>query len=306
MSCKKKKKPINANGGSLLETPTVGYCTVHISDKSTSVCWDNCERTGALQKKWERQWAERERDNAQRESVSAPNTVTVMHQELAPCLHHSSSNGLFFTWTHTPLCVCVNKSPDSSALLLYHENIQRLQSERRKDQHSCLSPRGYVSSCYFFPRSRPIGGCCIDCRTLKTIPSANNFVVVCVFVWLLTESRKNYKTDFLETWWRRGEGAKEDTINCVADLIKGRIQFFPPLSVLLKDDGGALTTSKDIRHDISWPWLCLTVFFKIHELFPGKSIKINPPPYLDPHHNLMLLFLDPYCILIPRCLESRL
>lgn len=95
-----RKKPINADRASLPETPTVLYSS--ISNKSTSVCWDNCERKGAGEK-WESKWAKRERDKAQRESLSAANTDTVMHQDCAPCLHHS------FEWSflHMDTLFCV-------------------------------------------------------------------------------------------------------------------------------------------------------------------------------------------------------
>lgn len=95
-----KNPTIYANHASLLETPTVLYSS--ISNKSTSVCWDNWERKG-LRPKWESKWAWR--DKAQRESLSAANTGTVMHQDLTPCLHHSFEWPILYM--DTLFCVCV-------------------------------------------------------------------------------------------------------------------------------------------------------------------------------------------------------
>ncbi len=64
---------------------------------------------------------------------------------------------------HTVLCPCVNKSADSLALL-YHENIEQQQSGR-KDQHSCLNPRGT----------------CLSYRVKVQVVSLHS----CTHVWLL-------------------------------------------------------------------------------------------------------------------------
>lgn len=47
----------------------------------------------------------REMDKAQKESLSAANTDTVMHPDLPPCLHHSFERSILHT--DTLFCVCV-------------------------------------------------------------------------------------------------------------------------------------------------------------------------------------------------------
>lgn len=85
---------------------------------------------------------ERERNKAQRESLSAANTDRVMHQDLVPCLHRSFEWPILCTDTHScsVLSLCVN----NSLLLWYHKIVQRAKSGR-KDAHSYLNPRGYLS-----------------------------------------------------------------------------------------------------------------------------------------------------------------
>lgn len=128
---------INANWAPLLETPTVLYSS--ISNKSTSVCWDDCERKGAGEK-WESEWAKR-RERQSTEGI----TVCCKHWHSYASGPHSLPPSFFrmahSSHGHTALCLCAHKSAGSLALLLYHENIQQLLSGRR-DEHSFLNPGG--------------------------------------------------------------------------------------------------------------------------------------------------------------------
>ena len=94
---------INTNRASLPETPTVLYSL--ISNKSTSVCWDYCERKGTGEKCEKQMSKERARQSTEGITVcckhwhshaSGPRSLP---PSFFPTLH--SSHG------HTALCVCV-------------------------------------------------------------------------------------------------------------------------------------------------------------------------------------------------------
>lgn len=128
------------------------YCTVQFDFKQKLFVEITARKRGREESKW----AKAERDKAQRGSLSAANTDTVMHQDLAPCLHHSSECSILYMETHCSVSA-LNQSRHLS-LSLYCKNIQQLQSGR-KDKHSCLNPRG---TCVF-PKCPP--GSYIFCRT---------------------------------------------------------------------------------------------------------------------------------------------
>lgn len=94
---------INTNRASLPETPSVLYSL--ISNKSTSVCWDYCERKGTGEKCEKQMSKERARQSTEGITVcrkhwhshaSGPRSLP---PSFFPTLH--SSHG------HTVLCVCV-------------------------------------------------------------------------------------------------------------------------------------------------------------------------------------------------------
>lgn len=93
------KNSVNANGAPLLQTPTV---QLDLTQKH--ICLLEIKATGG---KKESKWAkpEREGDKAQKESLSAANTDTVMHQDLTACLRHSFECSILHM--DTLCCVCV-------------------------------------------------------------------------------------------------------------------------------------------------------------------------------------------------------
>lgn len=82
-----------------------------------------------------------ERDKAQRESLSAANTDTVMHQDLTPCLHHSFEWSILHMDTLACLCVLTNQPTALPCCIM-----KTFAAKIRKKRSTFLSkPQAYLS-----------------------------------------------------------------------------------------------------------------------------------------------------------------
>lgn len=98
------------------------YCTVQFQTKAHLFAELTVRERGYGGEKVGKQMREERETKHRGNHCLLQNTATVMHQDLAPCLHHSFHRSILYIHTHAALCLCGRKSTCGSASAVHREN----------------------------------------------------------------------------------------------------------------------------------------------------------------------------------------